>query len=40
VEEPELTQLSGSAAGAVAACHFPLTPNEVADLLPPTLLRR
>ena len=39
-EEPELTQVSGSAPGAVAACHFPLTPKEVTDLLPPTLIRR
>jgi oligopeptide/dipeptide ABC transporter ATP-binding protein len=34
-EEPNLTQQSGSTRGAVAACHFPLTTKEAADLLPP-----
>ena len=36
-EEPVLTE---HGAGGLAACHFPLTPEEVAERLPPALARQ
>jgi oligopeptide/dipeptide ABC transporter ATP-binding protein len=37
-QEPLLEKKDGSM-GGLAACHFPLTPEEVAELLPPALVR-